>query len=202
MTEGSDDFSVINLNDAIQNLCTSSSLSKMNGLLWQCVLADKCEMFHLFDIKTIGHTFLHGVQSVNAINELIRLGADVNALCGSGYYPIHGARNFDHCIALVKHGANVNQLDRCSHMPLYHFVLCWEEPDICRFIEECNPILKVEPFFPPTLKDFIRVEIPKRVAKCTQVIVAIIECNSFVEKQVSVLIGKMVWQYRRNKMWE
>lgn len=151
---------------------------------------------------------LHRAQFAEQVDTLIQLGAKLNVKCAGGRYPLHTARNFQVMQALVKHGADVNALDSNNLSPLCHAINNQLLPlmAVHLFVEKCMPDINIgllqEMRGFKEYKNYFLYQLPRRHDKCKRIVLLLIGCNAFKQKDVSYMVAKYVWKTRRNSVWE
>lgn len=144
------------------------------------------------------------------MNELVSLGARLNTRCVGGQSPLHTAIKNVECKqvakALLEHGIDVNVCDSRYSTPLegycrrdiHHDFIFW-------FVEQCNPSITPGALNACTrskiLSPYFFKQLPDRQRKCRHIVLLLIWSNAFRQKDVSLMVARLIWQTRRQPCW-
>lgn len=153
---------------------------------------------------------LHLATSAEMVNELISLGARLNVKCVGGRSPLHTAimkaESRKVVQALLRHGIDVDVCDSRYSTPLDEYCRRNVPYDfIFWFVETCNPSITPGVLNSCTrskiLSPYFFKQLPDRQRKCRRIVLLLIWSNAFRQKDVSLMVSRLVWQTRRQPCW-
>ena len=155
-----------------------------------------------------GMTPLHHVccwfDSVDLVQELVDMGADIHAKDNDGWTPLHLTACYckmDSMRALLENGASVNSLNNDSKTPLA-VALRWNNLDCARLLLDHNATMNVCIYIPQWARNFVQGREHARHAAIAFVGVRRYrKCHLESDPHIFQLIARLIYTTRGSDKW-